>query len=44
MKYVYRTLAILIILGLAALTAYSYVGDLSPMQQQVQQPVKLNVD
>lgn len=44
MKYVVRSLAVVVVLGALALSAFAYLGDLSPVQSQVEQPVKLNVD
>jgi hypothetical protein len=44
MKYVVRMLAAVVVLGAVALSAFAYLGDLSPVQGQVEQPVKLNVD
>lgn len=43
MKYVYRALATLVLLGALVVMAYAYVGDLSPSHAQVELPVKLNV-
>lgn len=44
MKYVVKGILVLVVLGLAALGGFAYLGDLSPMQTQVVQPVKINVD
>ncbi len=44
MKYIYRAILILVLLGFVALSGYAYLGDLSPMQTQVNVPVKINVD
>ena len=43
MKYVYKALAILIILAALVVVGYAYVGNLSPQQAQVTKPVTLNV-
>lgn len=43
MKYVYKALATLIVLATLVVVAYAYVGDLSPSQARIEQPVKLNV-
>ena len=34
----------LVLLGLAGLSGYAYLGDLSPPQNEVRQPVMLNAD
>lgn len=44
MKYVYRALASLVVLGALVLVGFAYLGDLNPVRSQVEQPVKLNVD
>ena len=44
MKYVYQALLVLVLIGFAALSGYSYFGDLSPTQSQVSMPVKINVN
>jgi hypothetical protein len=44
MKYVVKGILVLVVLGLAALGGFAYLGDLSPIQTQVVQPVKINVD
>ncbi|WP_277749309.1 hypothetical protein [Solirhodobacter olei] len=44
MKYVYRLLATLIVLAAVGLAGFAYLGDLSPIQSQTEQPVTLNVD
>ena len=44
MKYVYQALLVLVLIGFAALSGYSYFGDLSQTQSQVSMPVKINVN
>ncbi len=44
MKYIVRFVAVLVVLGAAGLAGYAYLGKLDPVQSQVAQPVKLNVD
>ncbi len=44
MRYIYRALAMLVMLGALVLVGYAYIGNLNPVQHQVEQPVKLNVD
>ncbi|MEQ3626708.1 MAG: hypothetical protein ABNH26_12855 [Celeribacter sp.] len=39
-----KLLLILIILGALALIGYAYVGDLTPTQTEVTEPVTLDVD
>jgi hypothetical protein len=36
-----KLILVLIVLGLAALTGYAFIGDLSPNKQRVEQPVTL---
>jgi hypothetical protein len=44
MKYVYRLLAALIVLGALGLVGFAYLGNLSPTQGRIEHPVRLNVD
>lgn len=44
MKYVYRLIAALIVLGAVGLAGFAYLGNLSPVQTKIEQPVKLNVN
>lgn len=44
MKYVYRLLGILVVLGMIGLVGFAYLGDLRPKQSPVEQPVTLNAD
>ena len=44
MKYVYRLLAMLVVLAAVGLSGFAYLGNLSPKQSQIEQPVTLNVD
>lgn len=37
-----KVLAILVVLGVAALTAYAYLADLRPQQSEIKVPVTLN--
>jgi hypothetical protein len=41
---VFKVLLFLLVLGFIGLTGYAYLGDLSPEQSQVREPVILNVD
>lgn len=42
MKLVFKGLVILVVLGFIGLTGFAYLGDLSPNQQPVTQPVVLD--
>jgi hypothetical protein len=42
MKLIVKLLFALVILGLIGLTGYAYLGDLSPEQRQIEQPVVLD--
>lgn len=42
MRYVYRALLYLALLGLAAFVAFAYLGDLSPAQVEMSLPVPLD--
>ena len=44
MKYVYRLIAILILLGVVGLIGFAYLGNLRPTQSPVKEPVTLNAD
>ncbi len=44
MLRILKLLVILVVLGFVGLTGYAYLGDLSPNQQDVRQPVKLDVE
>lgn len=44
MKYVLRALLALVVIGGIGLAGYAYLGDLNPVQNRVEQPVKLNAD
>lgn len=39
-----KALIFLVIIGFFGLVAYAYLGDLSPVQSEVKQPVVLNAD
>lgn len=39
-----KALFALAILGFAGLAGYAYLGDLSPVQTEIRQPVVLNAD
>jgi hypothetical protein len=36
-----KLLLLLLVVGLAALTGYAFIGDMSPKRHQVEQPVTL---
>jgi hypothetical protein len=42
--WLFRILAVLVVLGGAGLVAFAYLGDLSPEQERVRQPVTLPLD
>ena len=44
MGRLFKALIVLAIIGLAGLTAFAYLGDLSPSQTEVTKPVVLNAD
>ncbi len=39
-----KLVVVLAVLGLIGLTGYAYLGDLSPVQRDVTQPVTLDAD
>jgi hypothetical protein len=44
MGRIFKALIFLAIIGFIGLTAYAYLADLAPVQQEVKQPVVLNAD
>lgn len=44
MGRVFKALIFLVIIGFVGLTSYAYLGDLTPVQSEVKQPVVLNAD
>ncbi|PRX32681.1 hypothetical protein SAMN05216257_10696 [Meinhardsimonia xiamenensis] len=44
MRYLFRLILILAILGGIGILGYAYFGDLSPERRDVTQPVTLDVD
>ena len=44
MGRVFKALIFLVIIGFIGLTAYAYLGDLTPIQSEVKQDVMLNAD
>jgi hypothetical protein len=44
MGRIIKTLVLLVIVGLVGLTAFAYLGDLTPEQGEVKKPVVLNAD
>lgn len=44
MMRLFKVVLTLAILGLAGLSGYAYLGNLSPTQNEVRQPVVLNAD
>lgn len=42
MRTILKLIVILVILGAVAVTVYAYLGDLSPEQEDVTEPVILN--
>ncbi|MGO4907839.1 hypothetical protein ACEN2J_05840 [Pseudorhodobacter sp. W20_MBD10_FR17] len=42
MTFIFKSLALLVILGFIALAGFAYFGDLSPQQQIVTKPVVLD--
>lgn len=44
MGRIIKALLLLLILGFVGLTVYAYLGDLSPVQNEVKKPVVLNAD
>jgi hypothetical protein len=44
MGRIIKALLLLVILGFVGLTAYAYLGDLSPVQSEVKKPVVLNAE
>ena len=44
MGRIIKALLLLVILGFVGLTVYAYLGDLSPVQNEVKKPVVLNAD
>lgn len=43
-KRLFKFLLFLVVLAALALVGYAYLGDLSPSQSQVQEPLTLEVD
>ena len=41
---IFKVLLFLLVLGFIGLTGYAYLGDLSPEQSEMREPVTLNVD
>jgi hypothetical protein len=39
-----KALVVLILIGMAALTGYAYLGDYAPQTREISQPVTLDVD
>ena len=44
MGRIIKALLLLVILGFLGLTAYAYLGDLTPVQGEIKKPVVLNAD
>ena len=44
MRYIFRLLLILVVLGAIAVLAYAYVGDLTAQRTPVETPVTLEVN
>lgn len=44
MRYIFRLVLILVILGGLAVTGYTFVGDLSPQRAPVETPITLEVN
>ncbi|WP_395540145.1 hypothetical protein [Neotabrizicola sp. sgz301269] len=44
MGRIFKALIVLAIIGFAGLTAFAYLGDLTPAQNEVKKPVVLNAD
>lgn len=44
MRYIYRLILILVVLGGIGIVGYAYFGDLSPEMRDIRQPVTLDVD
>jgi hypothetical protein len=44
MGRIIKALLLLVILGFVGLVVYAYLGDLSPVQNEVKKPVVLNAD
>ncbi len=44
MGRIIKAIAVLVVFGFVGLTAYSYLGDLAPVQGEVKKPVVLNAD
>lgn len=44
MGRIVKAIVVLVLLGLVGLAGYAYLGDMSPWQAQVTQPVMLDVD
>lgn len=42
MKYVFRGVLALVVLGLVAVVVYGYIGDLTPKQEEIRIPVTLS--
>jgi hypothetical protein len=43
-RFLLKVLAVLLVLGAVGLLGYAYLGDLSPDQTDVSEPVNLNAD
>jgi hypothetical protein len=43
-RFLFKLLAVLVLLGALGLVGYAYLGDLSPDQTDVSEPVNLNAD
>lgn len=41
---IFKVLLFLVVLGFIGLTGFAYLGDLSPDQSEVREPVELNAD
>jgi len=42
MKLIFKLVVLLVVLAMAGLTGYAYLGDLSPVQAPITEPVTLN--
>ena len=41
---IFKVLLLLVVLGFIGLTGFAYLGDLTPDQSEVREPVELNAD
>ncbi len=41
---IFKVLLFLVVLGFIGLTGFAYLGDLTPDQSEVREPVELNAD